>query len=54
MYAMFILLSNYLATTSIVLFLWQQLTVTDSLKFVKTLSKKFIEETFVFPVKDQN
>ena len=35
---------------SAVLFWWQQLTVTDSLEKVKTLSKKSIVLAFVFPV----
>ena len=34
---------------SIVLFWWQQLTVTESLRKVKALSKKSIEAAFVFP-----
>ena len=41
--------------TSLVLFWWQQFTVTDSLMKVKTLSKKSIEVEFVFPeVNHQN
>ena len=35
--------------SSIVLFWWQQLTVTESLRKVKALSKKSIEAAFVFP-----
>ena len=39
--------------TSIVLFWWQQLTVTDLLTKVNTLSKKSIEVEFVFPAENQ-
>ena len=39
--------------SSIVLFGWQQFTVTDSLAKVKTLSKKSTEVEFVFPEESQ-